>query len=140
MAAKKCAALLDSGPLVSLLDVRQASHEWAVDQLRSLHGPLMTCEAVLSEALFLLQHSAKATARIQAWKMSGLIQSWNGFAASSGEVFSLMARYESVPMSFADACLVRLSELWPQVPVFTLDSDFHIYRRNKRQVIPLIFP
>jgi len=51
-----------------------------------------------------------------------------------------MARYQSVPMSFADACLVRMSELWPKTPVFTLDSDFRIYRRNKRQSIPLIAP
>ena len=46
----------------------------------------------------------------------------------------------SVPMSFADACLVRMSELWPEAPVLTLDSDFRVYRRNKRQSLPLICP
>jgi hypothetical protein len=43
-------------------------------------------------------------------------------------------------MSFADACLVRMSELWPAAPVFTLDSDFRVYRRNKRQSLPLVCP
>ncbi|MCW1924885.1 hypothetical protein OKA05_20145 [Luteolibacter arcticus] len=140
MAGKKCAALLDSGPLVALLDARQATHAWAADQLRHLTAPLLTCEAVLSETLFLLQHSRRATEQIQAWRRNGLLACWGGFDNSADEVFTLMARYESVPMSFADACLVRMSELWPKTPVFTLDSDFRIYRRNKRQVIPLIAP
>ena len=51
-----------------------------------------------------------------------------------------METYRNIPMSFADACLVRMSELWPDAPVFTLDSDFRIYRRNKRQSLPLICP
>jgi predicted nucleic acid-binding protein len=140
MAGKKCATLIDSGPLVALLDVRQATHAWAVDQLRLLSGPLMTCEAVLSETLFLLQHSPRAASQIQQWLKAGVLICWEGFSQSSPEVFSLMTIYENVPMSFADACLVRMSEAVPGVRVFTLDSDFRIYRRNKRQAIPLISP
>ena len=140
MAAKKFGALLDSGPLVALLDVRQATHVWAVERLRHLDAPMLTCEAVLSETLFLLQHSPRAVESIRGWRKSGLLTCWNGFDASAGEVFALMARYENVPMSFADACLVRMSELWSKTPVLTLDSDFRIYRRNKRQIIPLISP
>jgi uncharacterized protein len=52
----------------------------------------------------------------------------------------LLARYSSVPMSLADACLVRMSELNPKSQVFTLDSDFNFYRKNVRRVIPLIMP
>ncbi|HNG34544.1 MAG TPA: pilus assembly protein, partial [Blastocatellia bacterium] len=55
-------------------------------------------------------------------------------------VSKLLEKYADVPMSFADACLVRMSELYPDSAVFTLDSDFKIYRRNGRQAIPLIFP
>ncbi|MDB6077457.1 MAG: hypothetical protein JWO82_1204 [Akkermansiaceae bacterium] len=140
MAGKKYAALIDSGPLVALLDARQATHAWAVDQLRLLRAPLLTCEAVLSESLFLLQHSPRAAAQIQRWQEAGILVCWEGYSKSAAEVTTLMATYENVPMSFADACLVRMSELFAGVPVFTLDSDFQIYRRNKRQVIPLISP
>ena len=55
-------------------------------------------------------------------------------------ILQLMDRYASVPMSFADACLVQMSEMWPECTVFTTDSDFRIYRRHRRQVIPLLIP
>jgi predicted nucleic acid-binding protein len=51
-----------------------------------------------------------------------------------------MERYSSIPMSLADACLVRMSELEPRATVISLDSDFKIYRRNRRQVIPVLLP
>ena len=53
---------------------------------------------------------------------------------------NLMRRYEDTPMSLADACLVRLSELHTDCQVFTLDADFRRYRRHGRQVIPLLAP
>ena len=52
----------------------------------------------------------------------------------------LLRRYRNVPMSLADACLVRLSELYGDCAVLTLDSDFRIYRRHGRQVIPVLAP
>jgi predicted nucleic acid-binding protein len=52
----------------------------------------------------------------------------------------LMQRYESVPMSLADACLVRMSEIYPNSSILTLDSDFTIYRKHRHQIIPLIMP
>ena len=51
-----------------------------------------------------------------------------------------MLRYANVPMSVADACLVRMSELVADCTVFTLDGDFRVYRRNKRQKIPVLMP
>ena len=51
-----------------------------------------------------------------------------------------MQRYESVPMSLADACLVRMSEIYTDTSILTLDSDFRIYRQYKNQVIPVIMP
>jgi hypothetical protein len=58
----------------------------------------------------------------------------------SGEVLELVERYANIPMSLADACLVRMSELIPNAVVFTLDSDFRIYCRHRRQRIPLLIP
>jgi uncharacterized protein len=61
-------------------------------------------------------------------------------ASELPSVRTLSRRYRSVPMDFADACLVRLSELHPRLPLVTLDSDFHVYRRNRTQRLPLISP
>lgn len=52
----------------------------------------------------------------------------------------LMRKFATVPMSLADACLVRMTELDAQSTIVTLDSDFRVYRRNRRQVIPTIIP
>jgi predicted nucleic acid-binding protein len=53
---------------------------------------------------------------------------------------TLMTRYANISMSLADACLVRMSELHAVGIVLTLDSDFMIYRKHGRQVIPIIMP
>ena len=52
----------------------------------------------------------------------------------------LQRAYADVPMSLADACLVRMTELHEEARVLTTDSDFRLYRRNRRQVIPLLVP
>lgn len=52
----------------------------------------------------------------------------------------LMKRYVNIPMSLADGCLVRMAEQDDRRTVLTLDSDFHIYRKNGRQIIPVIAP
>ncbi len=57
-----------------------------------------------------------------------------------GELRALMHRYRNRPMSLADACLVRLSEIYGSAEIFTLDSDFRIYRRHGNKVIPVRMP
>jgi predicted nucleic acid-binding protein len=56
------------------------------------------------------------------------------------QVARLMAKYADVPMSLADACLVRMSESNPRARILTLDSDFRVYRRSNRQVVPVVMP
>lgn len=97
----------------------------------------MSCEAILSEAFFLLRSTSSGTAALRGMLADGLIE-LVPLASELPRVTALMARYESVPMSFADACLVRLSELLPKSVIATLDTDFRVYRRNGRQVIPLL--
>ena len=53
---------------------------------------------------------------------------------------ALMHRYRNRPMSLADACLVRLSEIHTSGEIFTLDSDFRVYRRHGNKVIPVRMP
>ena len=135
----KC-VIADTGPLVAMLDRDDQDHAWAVREGRKLPPKMLSCEAVLSEVHFLTQDIPAAKARIESWLADGRLELPFTVREHHSHVHELMARYASVPMSFADACLVRMSELWPEAPVFTLDSDFRVYRRNKRQSLPLICP
>jgi predicted nucleic acid-binding protein len=135
----KC-VIADTGPLVALLDRSDRDHAWAVGEGRRLPPKLLTCEAVLSEVHFLTRDLPNAKIRIEGWIADGWLELPFSVRDHHTHVHDLMARYASVPMSFADACLVRISELWPDAPIFTLDSDFRVYRRNKRQSLPLICP
>jgi predicted nucleic acid-binding protein len=135
----KC-VIADTGPLVALLDRQDHDHEWAVREGRRLPPKMLSCEAVLSEVHFLTQDIPTAKDRIEGWLADGWLELPFSVREHHAAVHELMVRYASVPMSFADACLVRMSELWPDAPIFTLDSDFRVYRRNKRQPLPLICP
>lgn len=132
--------IADTGPLVAILDRDEQHHPWAVLELKRLPPKMLTCEAVLAEVHFLTQDLPEAKLRIESWLADGRLELPFAVREHHSAVHELMARYASLPMSFADACLVRMSELWPEAPVFTLDSDFRIYRRNKRQSLPLICP
>lgn len=130
--------LLDTGPLVALLNPAEPRHAWSREALR-VRARVVTCQSVLSEAFFLLRKSAAATTALREMLAEGTLE-LEGLAAEARAVVKLMEKYRSVPMSFADACLVRLSETLPGAVVATLDSEFRVYRRHGRQVIPLLAP
>ncbi len=134
------AALADTGALVALLDRGERFHAWAVEQARTLQPPLLTCEAVLAELCFLLSPVRGGLAAIRENLECGGWRLGFSLEAERTRIFSLMDTYRDQPMSLADACLVRMSELHPNLGVFTLDRHFRIYRRNRRQVLPLIIP
>jgi len=134
--------LVDSGPLVALLNRRDIHHAWAQRELVNLHEPLLTCEAVLSEVFCLLSRIRNSTSLLVALLRDGLVSTSSDFSyhAESTEILRHLERYSSVPMSFADACLVRMCEIERDFIVFTTDRDFLTYRRHRRQPIPLISP
>jgi len=132
--------LIDSGPLVAFYSTRDQHHAWAFAQLDALRPPLLTCEPVLTEACFLLQRGAGHPATIMQAVREGVIQIAFDIETEAASLEVLMERYSDVPMSLADACLVRLSELHSDCRVLTLDSHFTRYRRHGRQVIPLLMP
>jgi predicted nucleic acid-binding protein len=134
------ALLADTGALVALLDRRERYHAWAVEESRSLRPPLLVCEPVLAELCFLISGTAGGLAAVRANLMSGAWKMDFCIAPEREHVFALMGAYAELPMSLADACLVRMSELHKEARVFTLDSHFKVYRRNRRQLIPLIIP
>jgi uncharacterized protein len=125
---------------VAYLKRDDKDHDWAREMFHRLTSPLRTCDAALSEAFFLLRQTHGGTGKLLALLERGLgIPDFN-LLAELAAVGQLLRRYESVPMSLADACLVRMAELHRDATVFTLDGDFKIYRRHKRQMIPLIHP
>ena len=132
--------LLDTGPLVALLDRREQYHDWTVEKLRATDGVLWTCGAVISEACFLLGSHPRAVERLHDWLGHGDIRFAGEDASLWGSATELMRRYANVPMSFADACLVALAEQYTDARIFTLDGDFQIYRSAAGERLPLIAP
>ena len=132
--------IVDTGPLVAYLNRRDRWHRWVVDQMASLAPPLVTCEPVLTEACFLIHRAGgRPTDLLRKVGQHGL-EIGIDIEDDASAIESLMQRYSHTPMSLADACLVRLTERLPDCRLFTLDADFEHYRRNGRQVIPLLRP
>ncbi len=132
--------LVDSGPLVGYLSRTDQHHSWAVKVWESVYDPLWTCEAVLSEAIFLLQSDGVSIESLLSLIERGVVKLAFDVAEQQPDVFRLLRKYADQPMSLADACLVRMAELSDQCHVFTTDRDFLVYRRKGRGVIPLIAP
>jgi len=132
--------LLDTGPLVSFLASGLHHHAWTVEQWKTLRPPLLTCEPVLTEATFLLKREGRNADAIFALLERGVIRIALAVEDQQQDLRALMHRYRNRPMSLADACLVRLSELHPTAEVLTFDSDFRGYRRHGNKVIPVRMP
>ena len=133
-------AILDTGPLVGALDRDDQWHPWATKQFAAIRQPALTCEAVISEACFLLRGTPDSRGKIFAMVERGILRVVPILPDESLAVRTLLARYGQ-RMDYADACLVRLSELHRAHTVVTTDpEDFRIYRRFERQAIPLIMP
>ena len=136
----KSQVIVDTGPLVALLNRRDMHHKWVVQQLQDIQPPMITCEAVLAEATYLTRAVPDARAALIEMLGEGFLNTGMALADQYSAILAVVRRYKNVPMSLADACLVRLAELYPQSPLLTLDSDFAVYRKNGRQVISAICP
>lgn len=132
--------LLDTGPWVALLCRDDKYHDWAKQQFAYHPGPFLTCEAVVAETCFLLARAGFDSSRALAFVERGVVQIGMALSQQVAAVSGLYQRYGNIPASLADACLVRMSELYEPSSVLTLDSDFHIYRRHGRKVVPTIYP
>ena len=132
--------LLDTGPLVSFLASGLSHHLWVVEQWKRLGSPLLTCEPVLTEAAFLLSREGRDADAVFELLERGVLRIALSVQEEQADLRALMHRYRSRPMSLADACLVRLSELHNSAEILTLDSDFRIYRRHGNKVIPVRMP
>jgi predicted nucleic acid-binding protein len=131
-------ALVDAGFLVALLSRRDACHDRAVAQAPRFPPPWTTCEAALSEASHLIAQGGIRS--LAALLRRGAVICGFRFADYVDAVLKLLEKYADVPMSFADACLVRMTETLSDPVLLTTDADFRIYRRHGRQIIPCSFP
>ena len=131
-------AIVDAGFLIALLHRRDRHHAWAADQARHHPSPWKTCEAALSEAFHLL--GANGMAALATLLRRQMLSIAFDFSHDTEPVLALMEKYRQVPMSFADACLVRMTELLPEPILLTTDSDFRIYRRHSRRAVPCVLP
>lgn len=132
--------IVDTGPLVALLNARDAHHEWAVEVFDGIAPPLITCEAVISEACFLVRRLEGGCDAVLELVSRGIVTVAFRLGDELVPVRKLMLRYATVPMSLADACLVRMAELDDRATVLTMDADFRIYRKHGRQTIPYLMP
>jgi predicted nucleic acid-binding protein len=132
--------LIDSGPIVASLRTRDSHHAWARAHFEATNQPFLTCESVISESLFLLQGTPGGKKALCGLLERKLISVDFSLASELPEILRLIRRYDDVPMSLADACLVRMAEQWDDATVLTTDGDFRVYRRNGRHTVPVIMP
>ena len=129
--------IADTGFLVAFANRTDTYHDWAVGLASRVTEPLLTCEAVLAETAFHLQNASLALAMVG----EGLVAVAFECNEHSPQLAALAKRYAGRNPDLADLCLIRMSEIYPRHSVITVDrDDFRVYRRNKRDAIPLICP
>jgi uncharacterized protein len=129
--------IADTGLIVAFARANDEHHTWGVDVAKSLTEPLLTCEAVLAEAAFHLGSSSYVLSLLT----DDMLRIAFDCNRNIQQLRELAVRYQDRKPDFADLCLIRMSELYPRHTVITVDeSDFRVYRRNKREVIPLLCP
>jgi predicted nucleic acid-binding protein len=130
-------AIADTGFLVAFANRNDRYHAWALNLAERISEPLLTCEAVLAETAFHLASSALALAFIR----DGLVRIGFNLSEHTARIAELAVRYADRRPDLADLCLIRMSEIYPKHGVITTDvADFRVYRRGRREAIPLIVP
>ncbi|MGA8152031.1 MAG: hypothetical protein WB952_13850 [Terriglobales bacterium] len=129
--------IADTGFIVAFGNRGDTYHAWALDLARTLTEPLLTCEPVLAEAAFHLGSSLYVLSLLQDEMLRVAFDATRNLE----QLRELARRYEERKPDLADLCLIRMSELYPRHTVITVDeADFRVYRRNKRESIPILGP
>lgn len=133
-------AIVDTGPLVAFFDRAEQHHRWVVERFEELDAPLLVCEPVLTEAMYLLARYPKAQDAVLELIHNGALSVAFRLDEHLGVLRELLQKYKDTPMSLADACIVRMTEIHHRHAVLTLDSDFLVYRKHGRAPPALIHP
>jgi uncharacterized protein len=133
-------AILDAGPLVAFFDRAEQHHRWVTERIDGLDAPLLLCEPVLAEAMYLLSRQSEVKDKVLAFIQNGAFNIAFQVDEHIAALRKLLKRYRDVPMSLADGCVVRMAEIYDGCAVLTLDSDFFAYRKHGRVPLALIHP
>ena len=134
------AAIVDTGPLVAFFDRTERHHQWVRERITELEPPLLVCEPVLTKTMYLLRGQLRAQAILFQLLENGAINISFRVDEHVTTLRKLHQKYLNVPMSLADACIVRMAELNERHAVLTLDADFLLYRKHGRVPLTLIQP
>jgi uncharacterized protein len=130
--------LLDSGPLVALLSRNDANHKRATELFSSNTPPFRCCEAVITEACFLMKKvHAAGPAEVIALGQAGVYEVSFELEDHWMEIGWLLRRYAARPVSLADACLIRCAEIYQEPRILTFDSDFNTYKWSRSKSFQL---
>ena len=134
------AAIVDTGPLVAFFDRAEQHHRWVTERIEELDAPLLVCEPVLAEAMYLLARYSKAQDAMFELIQDGALRLAFQIDEHVAALRKLLQKYRDTPMSLADACIVRMAEIYDRHAVLTLDSDFLVYRKHGRASLTLLHP
>jgi predicted nucleic acid-binding protein len=134
------AAIVDTGPLVAFLDRAEHHHRWVAARVEELDTPLLVCEPVLAESMYLLARFARAQEALFGLLDNGALKIAFRIEEHVPALRKLHQKYRDRPMSLADACIVRMAEIYERHSVLTLDSDFSVYRKHGGTPLALIHP
>jgi uncharacterized protein len=133
-------AIVDTGPLVAFFDRAQRHHRWVAERLEELEAPLLVCEPVLTEVMYLLARYRRGQDALFDLLQNGALNIAFQIDEHVGALRRLLQKYRDTPMSLADACIVRMAEIHERHAVLTLDADFSVYRKHGRIPLTLIYP
>jgi len=132
--------LLDTGVIFALLDRSERAHQECVRVLESLHRPLATCEAVITESCYLLRGRPEAVQALLANVETGFFAIPFQLSRSAAKVQTILSKYRDTPADFADACLVQMADELDTGDILTLDRDFAHYRWRRNRSFNLLIP
>lgn len=134
------AAIVDTGPLVAFFDRSERHHRWVTERVQELDVPMLVCEPVLSETMHLLAPFPRAQDTLFRFLENGSVAIAFRVEEHVTALHLLHQKYQDRPMSLADACIVRMAEIYNHHAVMTLNSDFLVYRKKGRVPLALIYP
>lgn len=132
--------LVDTGPLVALIDRRDSKHTWASAKMDTFTSPMITCTAVITEAAFLLEQTYKGVENLLSFIDEGIVEVQNPYPHKKDAIHEFILNYQNISASLADLCLVIMTEEYHTCEIFTIDSDFLIYRDFEGKTLNLISP
>ena len=132
--------IVDTGVIVGLIYAKDQWNEWSVSMAKNVEAPYLTCESVINESCHLLNGVRGGELAVLDYIERGVLTISLSLNDEIAAIKALVKKYDDVPMSLADACLVRMSEMHEDAAVFTVDQDFLIYRKQGHKKIPLISP